>query len=338
MFPLLACAFVLILPAADSRIAGEERETPVSERERDSTTPEEALALPFATLPAIIRQDEGDSCAQPDVPVMAENSDRKMDSPPSLCANLDHSPWEWQMIAFRLEDLRKVGEWTRARESSGTVDGLTAWDERETFASPGIGQFLRFPEEVVAIFAEDFLPFLEFDLSKEPTPDIPKWQRRPKENGGWIPCPWKQRPEFIAVFRPCRMVAPLAFLLSIVPTKAEFLVERFNRALPKHLAAAGSAAEVIGRLSRQLPENPESAFAMTDQAALKGEGTKPEERYKGEASGLQQVLSAARETAIASSGQLAAFARTANEAQTNRTSGNPPDLRCLMGWRDRVSR
>ena len=77
-------------------------------------------------------------------------------------------------------------------------------------------------------------------------------------------------------------------------------------------------------------------FALIDYVNFKGEGTKPEERYKGEGWGLLQVLSG---MSGGGGGAPAEFGRSAGAVLERRVQNSPParnEARWLAGWKSRV--
>ena len=74
-------------------------------------------------------------------------------------------------------------------------------------------------------------------------------------------------------------------------SRADYLALRMEKALPKLLAAAPAAPrEVIKARFEKLAATGPGTFALIDYVNFKGEGTNPNERYRGQGWGVLQVL------------------------------------------------
>ena len=224
-------------------------------------------------------------------------------------------------------DLDRIGKRVWQNECGGTRDGLTSWNEGENFASLGIGHFIWYPKGIDGPFEESF----------------PRLARFLAEQGEKIPagldgdCPWTTRAEFQADFRSARMNALRDLLARTVPLQARFLAQRMDEALPKMLAAAPAAQrENVRAQFGRVAGTGAGTFALIDYVNFKGEGTKPEERYRGEGWGLLQVLAGMHGSGA---GAVEEFSRSAAAVLARRVKNSPPErheARWLAGWTSRV--
>jgi hypothetical protein len=220
----------------------------------------------------------------------------------------------------------EIGRRIWKNESAGTVNGLTAWNAGEEFASLGIAHFIWYPEGKRGPFEESF-PKLVTYLASQGV-NIPDWL-----HGA---CPWKSRAQFMADFQGARMVQLRSLLKVTVGWQARFAAFRLERALPKMLAAAPAAErEKIKTNFYRVANERLGLYALMDYVNFKGEGVNPAERYRGQGWGLLQVL----EAMPAGIPALAGFVKAADQVLTRRVANSPPsrgESRWLPGWRNRL--
>jgi hypothetical protein len=223
---------------------------------------------------------------------------------------------------------QEIGKRIWRNECAGTVDGLTAWNAGEDFASLGIAHFIWYPTGTTGPFEESF-PRLVAYLQKEGVA-VPAWLSSAPG------CPWPDRASFQRDFHSPRMVELRKLLTATVAEQARFAALRLEAALPKMLAAAppGNREHVRTNFYRVARE-PLGMYALMDYVNFKGEGISPSERYRGQGWGLLQVL----ETMPATGPALPAFASAADKVLTLRVKNSPPERneqRWLAGWRNRL--
>ena len=224
------------------------------------------------------------------------------------------------------KELDSIGRRVWQNECGGTRDGLTSWNTGENFASLGIGHFIWYSKGGDGPFEESF-PKLVAYLEKNGA-GVPGWLRPD------LDCPWSSRDEFQAEFRSPRMNELRDLLASTIRLQSRFLAERMEAALPKMLKEAPAAQrEQIRENFQRLASTAPGTFALIDYVNFKGEGTKSEERYKGEGWGLLQVLANMR------GGSARDFGESAAEVLERRVRNSPParnEERWLPGWKARV--
>jgi len=220
----------------------------------------------------------------------------------------------------------EIGRRIWKNESGATVNGLTAWNPGEEFASLGIAHFIWYPEGKRGPFEESF-PKLVTYLASQGV-QIPRWLHGD--------CPWKTRAQFMADFQGPRMVQLRDLLKTTIARQARFAALRLEQALPKMLATAPSAErERIKVNFYHVAGERLGLYALMDYVNFKGEGVNPAERYRGQGWGLLQVL----ETMPAGSPALPGFVKAADQVLTRRVANSPPsrnEAKWLPGWRNRL--
>ena len=216
-------------------------------------------------------------------------------------------------------------------ESGGRLDGLTAWNKGEDFASLGIGHFIWYPEGRRGPFDESFPRLLEY--FRKNGMSLPNWLP------AGSPCPWPNRAAFEAQAQGARMVELRNLLARTVAEQARFAALRLEAALPlmlEKLPADQRAA--VQRQFDRVAAAPGGVYALVDYVNFKGEGVSPTERYGGKGWGLLQVLSGMRGEPK-DRDATREFAAAADRILTERVSHAPPErgeARWLAGWRNRV--
>lgn len=230
--------------------------------------------------------------------------------------------------AVELSDAQalEIGRRIWKNECGGTVNGLTAWNAGEEFASLGIAHFIWYPEGKRGPFEESF-PKLANYLAAQGV-----------RTSGWIhgACPWKTRANFMSDFQSPKMLQLRELLKTTIALQARFAALRLEQALPKMLAAASAAErERVEANFYNVAGERLGLYALMDYVNFKGEGVNPSERYRGQGWGLLQVL----EAMPASGSPLPGFVKAADQVLTRRVANSPPsrnESKWLPGWRNRL--
>jgi len=224
-------------------------------------------------------------------------------------------------------DMEAVGKRVWQNEADGKVEGLTAWNAGEAFASLGIGHFIWYPPGEKGPFEESFPSLLKF-LKAEGV-RLPEWLVP------GMPCPWRTRTEFEADMKSPRMLELRSLLAATISQQSLFLAQRLERALPGMLDALPSERRALLRERfERLAATSTGRFALIDYVNFKGEGTNPKERYQGFGWGLLQVLEG-----MSGSGTPADFSQSAAAVLSRRVQNAPVERgeqRWLPGWLNRV--
>ena len=226
----------------------------------------------------------------------------------------------------------QIGRLIWHNEGLGKPENLTAWNEREDFASLGIGHFIWYPKGRTGPFEESFPPMADF-LRRSGHP-LPAWVYAHSY------CPWSTRSAFHADFNGRKMTELRAALASTFALQARFIADRSEAALPKVLDGLPPAEQARLRARYDaVAAAPNGVYALVDYVNFKGEGVSPTERYDSLGWGLRQVL---QEMNDAPAGQPAAqaFSEAAARVLQRRVQHSPPERheeRWLPGWLSRTA-
>ncbi len=230
-------------------------------------------------------------------------------------------------MALTNAELDSIGKRVWKNECGGTIEGLTSWNHGEGFASLGIGHFIWYPKGMNGPYEESFPELLRFLAANGST--LPDWLSPDAD------CPWNSRAEFAAAAGSERMKELRKLLAGTVRVQSRFLALRMENALPKLLKAApaGRREHVKAQFER-LAKTGKGTYALIDYVNFKGEGTNPEERYKGEGWGMLQVLEG-MDTAVEPAAK--GFGESAARVLSRRVKNAPKDeSKWLKGWHNRV--
>src|SRR5207237_6114338 len=188
------------------------------------------------------------------------------------------------VIALSHAEALRIGKKIWQNECSGTVAGLTAWNEGEDFASLGIGHFIWYPKGQRGPFEESFPKLVSFMSSRGAK--LPKLLL----GAGELPCPWNSRAEFFQARQTTEMKQLRQFLANTVDLQAEFMVNRLETALPKMLdEAALTDREDVRRQFERVASAPQRCYALGDYVNVKGEGDMDQKCHPGQGWGLRQL-------------------------------------------------
>lgn len=200
---------------------------------------------------------------------------------------------------------------------------LVHWNERENFASLGIGHFIWYPEGVTKRFDESFPKLVTFLSQKDI--HLPRWLHET--------APWQNKE---AMQKDPRSKELQEILQNTIPLQALFLFKQLDDALPAMLA--GLPAEKKQHLLynyKRLKSTPNGIYILIDYRNFKGEGTSKKERYRGKGWGLKQVLLCMQKDAP----PFQEFTDCARKLLTQRVHNAPPsshEAHWLEGWLNRL--
>lgn len=219
-----------------------------------------------------------------------------------------------------------LGQRIWQNECAGSVQGLVSWNAGEAFPSMGIGHFIWYPAGVHEAFEESFPQFVAFARSRGV--QVPSFF-----NGS---APWPNKAAFLAD-RSGRADQMRRWLAANVSVQSAFIVARSRASLPAMMNAS-RAPQIVQQRYAALAATPQGMYCLVDYVNFKGEGIKPEERYKGQGWGLLQVLESMRP--CDKSAAPAEFSRAASAVLTRRVNNSPADRgerRWLQGWLNRCA-
>lgn len=255
------------------------------------------------------------------------------------CVSVDSSPFQESAAAgsgaatVKLSDAdaNAIGKKIWQNECGGTVEGLTSWNGGEDFPSLGIGHFIWYVPGRPGPFQESFPPLIAF--MKERNVPLPAWLAEAKG------CPWTTRQQFANEQQSPRMKELRQLLANTVSVQTAYIVRRLELSLPQMEQATADPAERARlRTNFQLMSSTRNGlYALIDYVNFKGEGIKPEERYKGQGWGLRDVLVEMKPVANADAAP-AEFSEAAKRVMRRRVENSPPERgesRWLAGWLNR---
>ncbi len=228
-------------------------------------------------------------------------------------------------------DAAAIGRKIWQNECAGTVEGLTSWNAGEDFPSLGIGHFIWYVPGRPGPFQESFPSLLAY--MKERGTAMPGWLAEARG------CPWNSRAEFLKEQQSPRMKELRQFLANTVSVQTGFIVRRLEQSLPQMQAAtpAGADKERLRANFHLMASSRSGLYALIDYVNFKGEGIKPEEKYRGHGWGLRDVILEMRPVSGAGAGP-AEFSEAAKRVLRRRVENSPPDRgesRWLAGWMNR---
>ncbi len=223
-------------------------------------------------------------------------------------------------------------------EANGELKYLIYWSENETFLSLGIAHFLWYAKTNQTRYQEMFPQLIDYFIKHNVR--LPTWLK------STTPCPWEDRDSFMKAKQENSIEYQELYnlLVRTMPIQVDFIIERLQNALPKMLESTENTEEkkqITTAYYRILtPHNAKPStmniYAILDYVNFKGEGTSPDERYRGEGWGLLQVLlEMDPETEDASQ----AFVDAAKEVLSRRIQNSPPDrneTQWKEGWFNRI--
>ncbi len=228
------------------------------------------------------------------------------------------------------QEARTIGEHIWMNESGKNPDKLISWNAGEEFLSLGLGHCIWYPAGKEGPFVETFPALVTF--LKTHGAILPAWLTSTPH------CPWSSRTEYEAPAARAKRNDLQTLLTATIDLQINFLIQRFEEAVPKILAAAPPErrAEIQAKIT-QLMQTPAGKYALLDYTNFKGDGTSPKERYTGQGWGLLQVLEAMPRNP---SDPVKAFAESAQTLLKQRVAHAPPERdekRWLAGWINRVN-
>ncbi len=235
------------------------------------------------------------------------------------------------VIQLAKRDALIIGQRIWLNESSGKVEGLTAWNQGEEFPSFGVGHFLWYPPGLEARFIETF-PDLVIYLNNQGV-RLPEWLVNTPD------CPWTTREAFLAEFQSPKMRQLRTLLATTLEHQVNFMIRRLERSLPKMLATLDSeqARQHVRTQFYRVAGERRGIYALVDYVNFKGEGVASGERYQGEGWGLLQVL---REMPDHSNRPVKEFVNAAETVLKRRVKNSPVERnekRWLLGWLNRLN-
>ncbi|MEZ5315754.1 MAG: hypothetical protein R3E91_06090 [Chlamydiales bacterium] len=229
------------------------------------------------------------------------------------------------------QDLEKIGEKIWDNECKKSLNGLTSWNDREDFASIGIGHFIWYPDHKERKFEESFPQFIGFIKQKKP-------QGLPQFLLDHQSCPWNSKEAFYENFYSSDMQELREFLIANKHLQIGFMFHRLKLSLPKMIKACSKKEKrKVTMLFKNLSKSIKGLYVLIDYLNFKGSGINPEENYEGYRWGLLQVLLLIPDH---SSEPIGDFVKTAKTLLLRRVSHAPVERqeeKWVKGWMNRLN-
>lgn len=252
----------------------------------------------------------------------------------AACAPMNQQTTTPPPTVVSAKDLNWIADKVFHNETSGDDSKLIVWNDREEFASLGIGHFIWYPEGRTGPYTETFPGLLAY--TKASGIPLPQWlQNRPQRGA-----PWPNKMAFAQSQNDAQMQELHNFLRQTMNLQANYMAERLTRALPVMLnQVAPQDRERVLNNYQAVEKSPKGLYPLLDYVNFKGEGTSPSERYNGQGWGLLQVLQTMNPVQ-AEPQALDEFANAAEKVLTRRIANSPQErgeAKWLAGWRNRLN-
>jgi hypothetical protein len=233
-----------------------------------------------------------------------------------------------------LQDLNWLAARIMKNQTGGDPQKLLNWNERENFATLGIGHFIWYPANKKGRYSESFPAFVEYAKAHQ-TP-LPRWLANQYKQGA----PWPDNSAFSRAQNDPQLRELRNFLQKTPNLQANFLAERLKQTLPVMLQSlpAGERQRVQNNYQAVL-KSPGGLYPLLDYVQFKGNGLNPAERYRNQGWGLLQVLQDMQPVQPGAAA-LAEFRRAADDVLVRRIANAPAEsreARHLSQWLNRIS-
>ena len=221
-----------------------------------------------------------------------------------------------------------IGHKIWQNESGGTQNGLTAWNDGESFPSLGIGHFIWYPAGTRGPFTESFPQFVAYARQQGVTPPAIALSQG---------APWPNKATFQSQFNSAATSGLRDWLAANVSLQTDFIIAKSRASLPRILQAAGNDAARVQANYNRTATSASGQYALIDYVNFKGEGINPKERYNGQGWGLLQVLQEMQGSATGHSAAVE-FSRAAKKVMARRVANSGgKDARWNAGWQNRCA-
>jgi len=233
-----------------------------------------------------------------------------------------------------LAELYAIGDKIFNNETGGRIDQLVHWNQREDFASMGIGHFTWYPRGRATRYGNTF-PGLLDHLQKSGV-NLPQWVKRARFEGA----PWRSREELMQAKSSPEVRQFAQLLYNTRHLQAKYIMDRAMRAMPRLVNT--SPPQLRSHVANNLNAVANSRggrYVLIDYVNFKGEGLNRTGGYRGQNWGLLQVLEEMR-PARQGPQALNEFANAAMRVLERRVRNSDPrrnERKWLNGWRNRVN-
>ncbi|MEZ5536228.1 MAG: hypothetical protein R3F02_11475 [Thiolinea sp.] len=281
-----------------------------------------AIAIPASYTPAAVRVST--------TPTIANSTDT-IPVIPVFVAPASTLP---KATGNSLEDLNWLAARIMKNEAGGDPQKLLNWNERENFATLGIGHFIWYPANNKGRYTESFPAFVEYARAHNAT--LPRWLANQYKQGA----PWANGATFSRAQNDPQYRELRDFLQKSQNLQANFMAARLQQTIPVMLQTLpAQERQRVQNNYQTVLKSPGGLYPLLDYVQFKGNGLNPAERYQNQGWGLLQVLQD-MQTTEPGPAALAEFRRAADDVLVRRIANAPAssrEARYLSGWLNRIS-
>lgn len=235
---------------------------------------------------------------------------------------------------YKTQDLSWIAQRISRNQTNGDPQRLVRWNERENFATLGIGQFIWYPAGKSGRYRETFPAYL--DYVKANGVPLPAWLAQRPARGG----PWRDSAAFRRAQGDQQMRELHNFMQKTLNLQANFMALQLRQTLPQRInQLPPNQRQQALRSYQTMLKTPGGLYPLLDYVQFQGDGANPAERYNGKGWGLIQVLHN-MEQVQPGPGALAEFMRAADDTLVTRIANAPADrreARLLDSWLTRIN-
>lgn len=231
-------------------------------------------------------------------------------------------------------ELYAIGDKIFNNETGGRIDQLVHWNERENFASMGIGHFTWYPSGRSARYGNTFPGLLDY-LQKNGV-NLPHWVQRARFEGA----PWRSREQLMQAKSSPEVQQFSKLLYNTRHLQAKYIMDRAMKAMPRLVRT--TTPQLRSHVANNLNTVANSRggrYVLIDYVNFKGEGLNRSGGYRGQNWGLLQVLEEMHPAQVGPQA-LNEFADSAMRVLERRVRNSVPrknEHKWLNGWRNRTN-
>lgn len=235
--------------------------------------------------------------------------------------------------AVNKQDLSWVAERVFMNEANNDPSKLISWNSKGNYATLGFGRFVWYPAGQRGAYPETFPAFLAFVESNRVP--LPSWLAQRPTRGG----PWANQAAFERAQNDQEMSEMRNFLNKTAHLQGSFMVGRLKSNLPNMVSnLPPSERQRVLKNFQVMEQTSGGLYPVLDYVYFKGDGTNPNEQYRGKGWGLVQVLQS-MESVPPGAAALAEFMRAADDTLMRRIANAPienGEARLLSAWQKRI--
>ncbi len=233
-----------------------------------------------------------------------------------------------------VSELYAIGDKIFNNETGGRIDQLVHWNQREDFASMGIGHFTWYPRGRSQRYGNTFPGLL--DYLQNNGVNLPQWVQRARFEGA----PWRSREELMQEKSSPEVQQFARLLYNTRHLQAKYIMDRAMRAMPRIVRTSPPhLRNLVANNLNAVANSRGGRYVLIDYINFKGEGLNRSGGYRGQNWGLLQVLEEMRPSQVGPQA-LNEFADAAMRVLERRVRNSDPrrnEQKWLNGWRNRTN-